>query len=460
MAEKPERRESLKGRLVHGLGATALSPIVSAVIQLGSVPLLLHAWGAAKYGDWLLLFAIPSYLTLSDLGLGDASGSDMSMRVAEGDREAALETFQSSWVLATAVSFSILLLVLGCVWSIPWQGWLKLSSISAREAAEVVSVLAAYVVLSQQNGIAESGYRADGHFASGAFWMTVLRLAEVVVATVVALVNGSLLAVACGYLVMRVVGTIGYTLLLGHLSPWIRYGVRHARRSTIRQLAGPAFGFMAFPLGYALSLQGFTIAIGAVLGPVAVVSFSTLRTMSRLSLQLSVVIKHALWPELSRAFGAGDLSLARRMHRYACQASLAISVSGGLFLWVFGPYIYRIWIRQQVGFDTTCCHILLLVVVANSLWDTSSVIPMSINGHCRLAVMYSCVTILSLGLAWALMPWFGIAGAAVAVLVSDGWMAGTVLRTSLTLVGDSPKRFAASLVHVPSFLRTLQAVSG
>src|SRR4029077_1734002 len=91
----------VRARLVRGLSATALSPIVTAVIQLSTVPCLLHFWGAAKYGDWLILSAIPSYLSLSDLGFGDASGSDMTMRVAAGDRHGAIETFQSSWFLLT-----------------------------------------------------------------------------------------------------------------------------------------------------------------------------------------------------------------------------------------------------------------------------------------------------------------------------------------------------------------------
>src|ERR1700731_1725951 len=97
--------KSLRHRFMRGFGATALGPVVTAIIQLGSVPVFLHVWGAAKYGDWLLLSAIPSYLTLSDLGFGNASGSDMPMLVAANDHEGALRTFQSSWVLVTCVSF-------------------------------------------------------------------------------------------------------------------------------------------------------------------------------------------------------------------------------------------------------------------------------------------------------------------------------------------------------------------
>jgi O-antigen/teichoic acid export membrane protein len=447
----PASRRGLRDRLIHNLGATALAPVVSVLVQVGSVPLLLHAWGAARYGDWLLLSAIPSYLTLSDLGFGAASGSDMSMRVGANDRRGALRTFQSSWVLVTAVSVAALLLASLSVWWVPWQRWLKLSSVSSPQAATILLVLAAYVVVAQQNGVTESGYQCDGHFAAGAFWSTILRLAEAAATTTVALLGGSLLAVALTCLSARCLGTIGYALLMRRKSPWICYGIHHARLHTIRQLAAPAFGFMAFPVGYACSLQGLTVVIGALLGPIAVVSFSTLRTLSRLNMQSIAIFKHALWPELSRAFGAGDISLARRLHRHACQASVSLSIFGGMMLWIFGPFIYRIWIRHEVTFDATCFHMLLLVAVTNSLWDASAVIPMSINGHCRIAVTYAGAAVASLGLAWALIPHFGAAGAVGALLATDALMTGLVLRTALRHVHDSVSTFTVALFSVPSF---------
>ena len=449
----------LRNRLFRGFGATAFGPIVTAIIQLGSVPVLLHLWGTAKYGDWLLLSALPSYLTLSDLGLGDTSASDMSMRVAAGDREGALQVFQSSWALVTGVSFVTLLLILASAWWLPWQLWLQLSTVSNLYAAKVMIALGAYVLVSQQNGIAESGYRSDGHFAVGTFWMTMLRLAEAVVATAVALLGGGLLAMAFTYLIIRCLGSIAYALLLRRLSPWIHYGIRHARLRTMKQMAAPAFGFMAFPIGYALSLQGFTIMIGARLGPAAVVAFSTLRTLSRLSLQAINVIKHALWPELSRAFGAANISLTRRLHRHACQASLLLSCFGGLLLWVWGPSIYRLWVREAVGFNALCFHILLFVGVANSLWETSVVIPLSINTHCRIALAYTGLMLFSLAIAWTLLPSVGTSGAAVALLAGDGLMATFVLRNSLSLVNDNPGRFALGLCELPRLRQIVPTTS-
>jgi O-antigen/teichoic acid export membrane protein len=450
-------RHGLRGRLLRGLSATALSPIVNAVVQLGSVPLLLHAWGAAKYGDWLLLSAIPTYFGLSDLGFGDASGSDMCMRVAANDRDRAVQTFQSSWVLVTVVSLAGLLLAAVSVWWVPWQRWLHLSSVSSPQASSIVLILAAYIIVAQQNAVTESGYRCDGNFVTGTIFCTILRLVEVTTATTTALVGGSLVAVASTYLIMRMAGSIVYALLLRHKSPWIHYGFRQARMGTIRQMIGPAFGFIMFPIGNALSFQGLTVVIGALLGPIAVVAFSTLRTLSRLSLQLVATIKLSLWPELSRAFGAGDISLVRRLHRYACQAALGLSTFGGSFLWVFGPLTYRLWIRHQVGFDASCFHVLLLVVVTNCLWDTSAVVPMSVNGHLRIAIAYAGASSVSLVLAWILIHPLGLVGAALALLLTDVCMTGLVLGTALRQVQDQLGTFIEALFSVPPFRQLLRA---
>lgn len=444
---------ALKKRFLRGLGSTALNPVVTAIIQLGTVPLLLHAWGAAKYGDWLVLSAIPSYLSLANLGFGDASGSDMTVRVAKGDRKGALETFQSSWALLLIVSAAALLLVAAAVWAVPWRNWMHLSSLSNAEAASVLLVFATYIIAAQQCGVIESGYRCDGNFALGTLLGTLLRLVETIAATIAGVVSGSLLTAAATFLIVRSLGTVLYALILRRRSPWISLGLRHARPERVRELAVPAIGFMALPLGNALSIQGFTVLISVLSGPIAVTIFSTLRTLARLNFQLTTVIAWALWPELSAAFGAGDIRLARILHRRAYQASLALSLAAGAFLWFAGPLIYRTWIRHAVAFDATTFHILLVVTLANSLWFTSSVVPMSTNAHHRLTIAFTIASAIALGAGWVLVSLIGIRGAACSLLIIDCLMVSLVLRASLRQLRETFTDFAASLFRLPSSSR-------
>ena len=102
----------VRQRFIHGLGATALGPIVTILVQVIGVPIFLHAWGLKLYGEWLVLSAIPSYLAFSDVGFGNVAANDMTMRVASGDRRGALETFQSTWLFISFTSLTVLSVLL------------------------------------------------------------------------------------------------------------------------------------------------------------------------------------------------------------------------------------------------------------------------------------------------------------------------------------------------------------
>jgi hypothetical protein len=54
-------------RIILGVGANVFSQVVSIFIQLVSLPVFLQYWDTSTYGSWLLLSAMPAYLSLSDL---------------------------------------------------------------------------------------------------------------------------------------------------------------------------------------------------------------------------------------------------------------------------------------------------------------------------------------------------------------------------------------------------------
>jgi O-antigen/teichoic acid export membrane protein len=374
----------------------------------------------------------------------------MTMRVAAGDRKGAIETFQSSWALLSVVSLCVGLLAAIAVWRAPWHHWIKLATLSDPRASAVVFVLAIYILVSQQCGILESGFRCDGNFATGTVGGTLLRIVETASGTIVGILTGSLAWTAATYLMSRTVGTIAYGLLLHKKSSWLSVGFSFAKWSRVKELAAPAFGFVALPLANAISLQGFTLVIASVLGSVAVAQFSTMRTLTRANFQLMTVIAWAMWPELSRAFGEGDVPLARKLHQHAYQAGFALSVATGSALLFFGPALYHLWIRKAVQFDVNCFHILLFVTFVNSMWFTSSVVPMSTNKHHRITLAFVALSLLSVGVGRALLARFGLSGAAMALLLIDIPMTYLVLSTSLRQLQEKLGDFVRAILVFPS----------
>jgi O-antigen/teichoic acid export membrane protein len=206
---------------------------------------------------------------------------------------------------------------------------------------------------------------------------------------------------------------------------------------------------MAFPAGSALSLQGMVLVIGAVLGPLAVVTFSTMRTLTRFGFQIMESVKNSVWPELSAAYGVENWALARRLHRVACQASLWSSLISVTFLFFFGERVIALWTHGRVIADPAAFRWLLLVIAANSFWYTSSVVTVASNQHQRVAACYLLGTGVSLLLARILLPRFGLSGAAMALLAIDLMVGWYVLSQSLFTLKERARDFGASLFRLP-----------
>lgn len=438
------------GRLIRGLGANAFGQIVTATIQLVSIPLFLKYWGVNVYGDWLILVAIPTYLALSDLGFGSVAANEMTMLVAKGEQQKALSIFQSTWILISSISVIIAVAISATIFFLPIERWLNLSRLNHFEATGVVLLMILHLLVGQQRILMNAGFRCEGNYSIGIMYENLLRLTEFGIVSVGISQGATPLGAVVIFLCVCIFGTFWMWFDLRRRSPWLHYGYQQADPKVIKSLFIPATAYMGFPLGEALSIQGMTIAIGSILGSVSVVTFSTLRTVSRVAWQLLRTINYAVWPELSIAFGQGNWSLARNLHTYSCKTALWLTLITLPGLALFGRQIISIWTAGQVNFDATLFGILLLVILANSLWSTSQMVPLAVNQHQEIAFVFAMSSLLSLVLAVVLMPQWGVNGAAVSLLFIDILMTFVVIKKSIHLLNENLRKFVLQILKPPS----------
>jgi O-antigen/teichoic acid export membrane protein len=441
---------SLQGRLIAGFGANTFSRLSTTVAQIFSVPVFLSHWGVHLYGEWILLNTIPNYLGLSDVGFGSVAGNEMTMLAAAQNYEQALVVFQSVWVLTTVITGVLAFIMLGLVWFIPLAGWLHIHSLSGTDARLIVLLLGLAVLLGMQETLFQAAFRCVGKYPLGTMAKSVVVLAAFLSTMLGVALHLSPVPVAELYAGVNMVGVFALWILLRREVPWIRFGVRHAQWAVIRRLSGPALSFMSFPLVNALNLQGILVVIGYVMSPIAVVTFNTARTISRSAAQGMNLINNAIWPEMSAAFGTGAMEVARMLHRRACQISLLLCLSITLGVAFLGDWVWKIWTMGKVPTDPVLLNIMLLQMVVYAFWFTSSVVPMAINQHQRMARAMLTFTCASLLLAWFLMhvPGLGLRGAAIALVVGDAFTAVYVLRESLRLLGDNLGDFVRSMTDL------------
>ncbi len=440
-------------RLILGFVSNWVSRMAGSIIQLVQVPVFLSYWSKDLYGDWLLVNAIPSYLSFSNIGFGSVAANEMTMMMGREDRDGALRVFQSCWWLIVFVCAVTMFVFAAVLYALPVTRWLKLSDMTQTDAKWVIFYLGVAVLFGQLEQLLQSAYTCVGRYPYGSFLKSVLTLVSFVAMLVPVILGRGVRATALAFSVANAAGTLVLCFTVRRDVPWIRYGWQYARFAEIRRLTGPAVAFMGFPIGNALNLQGTLIAVGQVLGSGDVVIFGTARTVSRVALQMVQMVNSTFWPELSSSFGAGNLPLVRALHRRACQMAIAIAIVLLAAMMSVGPWFLTHWTKHKVPPSPRLLFLLLLSVFFYALWSTSSTLLAAINQHRKLAAYYIVATSVTIVATVVLARMYGLLGAAGSLVISELIMNIYVLPASLRISEDTWHGFLSSMTHIPDALR-------
>jgi O-antigen/teichoic acid export membrane protein len=407
----------MKRRVLAGMGANSFGMALTIGIQLVSLPIFLHYWNTSTYGVWLMLSAIPAYLSMADVGMVSAAGNKMTIAIARGDLTEANKIFQSALKFMTMVCSFIAFIALIAILFTPKS---LLSNLDLRLA---LLALCFGVLIALFDGLSQTIFKATQRYAIGTTLGNFVRLAEWAGYMIGLASIGTFTAVAlCGFFA-RLVGTIIVTQLSKHGNHGIHWSMRHADNDEIRAMIKPAISFMAFPLASALSLQGLTLLVGVLFGPITVAIFNTYRTIVRIAVQITAIFSHALWPEFSRLFGEGEfLRIHHVFNRSAALGALqAFALS--LLLYFTSPWLLKFWTHGEIEYIPSLMLMMLIYAAVSGAWHIPKVLLMATNQHIDLAYWAVFSAAFSVLLALVLSIRLDLNGIVVAMLLSELLMA-------------------------------------
>lgn len=372
----------MRSRIISAVAANVSAQAITALIQVASIPVFLHFWSLERYGQWLILAAMPAYFSLADFGFLSVAINKMTMLAAAGEQRRMEAVFQTAVKLCLAVVIGGV--VLACIVAELTPG--PLFAQSANKLTLVLLVLSA--VLAMSSGIVDAVFRSAGEYALGTYLVNGARLIEWLGLIVGLTVGGGFLDAACGQLLGRLVAITGSWAIARWRHPRLKWGVRQASMQELREMCMPALSFMAFPTANAISLQGMTILVGHLFGPVFLATFSAYRTVGRILVQFVAIIGRSLWPEISRRFGSKDVSGVMNLYRRGLSASIASAAALSVALFVFGPTLLDKWTSGRIPFDKSLFGLFLVAGFLTSAWQMGMVLVAATNMHARLSGFY------------------------------------------------------------------------
>lgn len=393
------------------------------VVQIGQqfflVPLFLHYWGPELYRDWLALFSTAAFLVLLDGGLLFYFSNSLLLSWSVGDRDRFHRTLRVGLSVYLMMVMAALPLALAAAWLMPWGSVLKLAAPGV-SAADVMALLAVYLITSIPIAMILNVYRARGDHAVG-ICVAAANGGAILVITATGLALGiGPVQLAGMHLVVSSGAWLLITMHQRRRYRDIRYGLTLPNRAELREIVTTAPFYALVPAAMSLTLHG-SIMLLAALGPGggAVVVFATLRTLTGVGRSITENLSQVTGTELARRFAQGDDAALERLYKFTSRLFGALNGAIASLIAVIGPSFLSIWTLGKAPIDLTVFWSFLALHMLASPARAAEGVLLQINRPRKLALAHLCRGIGAISLCAALIPAFGAAGAAAAVVVAE-----------------------------------------
>ncbi len=410
----------MRKRLIQGIGANFLGQFINLASRVLLVPLFLTAWGAAVYGEWLLLTSIAAYLTLTDLGGQLYIVNRLTQAYALRDLPLFRKILHTGLRLFLIIPLAAFVVFVGVILLFPPGSLLQITITSPRVVFLVLAILAFQLVFSLPQGILVGVYRAVELLPRGVMLANSMQLATSILIALGLWLQGGLVTIACMQLLpFLVVALVAGWDLNRRFPQFHLLWLREADLSYGLTFIKPSLHFFGIQLAQAFSIQGTVLVVGMALGSVQVVVFSTMRTIINLIRSFFEQISQASWPELTRLDSQHDEEKFFLLFRAIFRSTLIAAVIFMAIFHFWGEDLYHFWLRKTVSYQPRVMDLFLIYMGQLLIWLTCSHPLMAINRHRTLAKMIVVSSTLNIGLAYLGGRQLGLPGVILGMITGD-----------------------------------------
>ena len=398
-----------------------LSKALTIIIGFVSVPLTVHYLGAERYGVWLTLSSLLTWMALTDFGLaGNALVNVIAEADGKDDRPLAREyTASAFWTLA-GLSATLILVLASTFYLIPWRAVFRVSAAMSPHELQLACALTLVVfACSMPLNMSYSIYSAyqDG-FVSNLWSMAANVLALIGLITVTQL-RGGLPALIIGTFGIRaLVGVVNVIYLFVSRYPWLRPVLSAVRWTRTKRLLSLGGKYMVTQLASLGIYQSQPLIITQLLGPSKVTIFVVTYKIITVPMDLAYIATAPFISAFAEARARDDWKWIRSAFKNATLLCTVLGIPASLALALAGKPLVRLLAGPQVvpGWG------LILWLTAYTL--LGMVLMMAGQALCglervgSLAVSLCAAAVVTIGLGISFAHTWGLAGLAAGMAIA------------------------------------------
>ncbi|MDR3625705.1 MAG: MATE family efflux transporter [Ignavibacteriaceae bacterium] len=331
------------------------------------VPLTIKYLNPVRYGIWITVSSIISWMTLFDVGLGNGLRNKFAESIALGNEHLARIYVSTTYVLLTLIVLAIYIPFISINSIIDWTKILNTPAYMKFELKELFFIVFSFFSIQFILKILTTiliAWQKPAYSDFINFLTNLVSLAVVYILTIYT--SGSLLRLAAAYsgapvIVLIILSIYIYTGKLKKFKPSFKYvDFKYARN-----LYSLGIRFFIIQLTCVIIYSTNSLIISNVLGPAAVTPYNIAYKYFSIITVAYFIIMTPMWSSSTDAYTRKDIQWIEKSNRKNkfIWKILSVIAIGMIFA---ASYVYKIWIAGSVTIPFKLTFIMGMYVIANT----------------------------------------------------------------------------------------------
>ncbi len=400
-----------KNYLANGVGMG-----INFLSQIALVPMFIAFWGVSQYADWILITSFTLFFNLTDVGLNTVSNNEFVMRYHRKEYGMCVKLQVNMFVFIAVVGLALTALAAAVAWIWGYNDMLGITVFTRTETSVVFVLLIAKIFIKMYGAVYHGIFNALSRAHILIMLNNVALLGELAILFLGLWFKMEIIPLAVVYCL-----PVTFSAIYKHIDSQRRFRVEFSFRQfdpvLLRSIIRPSLESMAMPIGYALQNQGMIFVVNSLLGPVVLLSFTTMRTAVNFLRSITNMVTYSASPEISVAYGRGDLHTLKQVYHRAIVITMALVTALFVLLAIFGKPVYLAWTHNEVAFDPVFFYGMLVLLLISCSWICGATILGSTNQYRRYSVFFMLSIAAGVVLSYAALRFYPHLGVLPFVLI-------------------------------------------
>ncbi|WP_143315759.1 oligosaccharide flippase family protein [Clostridium sp. HBUAS56017] len=356
------------------------------------VPITIGYVNNEQYGIWMTLLSIISWISFSDIGLGNGLRNKLTESLAQKQLEKSREYISTAYAAMTIIVFILLVVLMFIIPFLNWQNIFNTVTISNSKLVNLVVVVLVFFLGNFILSLYSQLYYAKQQSAATGIGQLLVNIISVLSILILKrITSGDIVYLGFSYGVSMILPSIFLTCLFFKKNAELRPALAYVRLNKFKEIIGLGVKFFIIQIAVVVYFGTNNIIIAQVCGPNEVTNYNVVYKLFSLVNTGHILLITPLWSAYTEAYGRGDIKWIRSTLNKTSLLLIPIGL-GLLVMTVFSDIIFKIWL----GNNNIEINKYLIVTMAISTFITvfSNTFVYFLNGVNEIKLqMYNCVIV-------------------------------------------------------------------